>query len=136
MPLVEWDNELSVGIRQIDEHHQHLVSLLNKAHESFVWGSQVGDRELIINELIDYASYHFSVEEELMKNCRYTGLEAHQKEHGNFITKIREIQYPGADEDIQGHLDIVTFLLEWLIMHIKVSDRAYCACLAGSVIEA
>jgi hemerythrin len=127
MPFVEWDNDLTLGIRQIDEHHRHLVDLLNKSHDSFVWGRQAGDQELILNELTDYAFYHFKTEEDLMKSSRYPGLETHQGEHEIFRNKLSEFQNNKSCEAMQGYLDILTFLLEWLITHIKTTDRQFCA---------
>uniref|UniRef100_C6E9L5 Uncharacterized protein n=1 Tax=Geobacter sp. (strain M21) TaxID=443144 RepID=C6E9L5_GEOSM len=35
MPIVAWDVSLSVGNDVIDEHHRHLVGLLNKAYDEF-----------------------------------------------------------------------------------------------------
>lgn len=127
MSIVDWDDDLTLGIRQIDEHHQHLVGLLNKSHDSFVWGGKAGDQDLVLNELIDYASYHFKTEEDLMKSHCYPGLGSHQAKHEEFRSKILEFQRNQSRNTIGGHLDLLTFLLEWLIMHIKTTDREFCA---------
>mgnify|MGYP001275636267 CR=1 FL=1 len=34
MPEVKWSSELSVGIAEIDEQHQHFIELLNALHRA------------------------------------------------------------------------------------------------------
>jgi hemerythrin len=36
MPLITWKDSYSIGVPQIDEHHQHLFFLSNRFHDIFV----------------------------------------------------------------------------------------------------
>lgn len=131
MSFVEWNEDLFLGIRQIDEHHQHLVDLLNKCHDALLWGIRPGERTLLVTSLKEYALYHFATEEGLMKAHDYPELEAHLGEHGIFNATIVSLDDSSPLHDDQGYLDIMTFLLEWFVIHIKSVDRKLCAYLAA-----
>ncbi|MGB4598642.1 MAG: bacteriohemerythrin [Trichlorobacter sp.] len=123
MPLIEWNKELILGFDQIDAHHQQLVNLLNKAHDSFVQGVQPGTIDATLTELADYADYHFAVEEQLMRQQNYPDLAAHQQDHATFRSKVLEMRHSCSKETLPAQLEITVFLLEWLVMHIKITDR-------------
>lgn len=130
MSLIEWNDDLLVGNEMIDGHHQHLVELLNHAHESFVYGMKPGALKRTVKQLIEYAEYHFSAEESLMREHRYPGLEEHLIEHEYFRAKVREMQTKHTGDHHPAYLEITDFLLEWLIAHIKTTDRAVFSYLA------
>ena len=69
--LIEWTDELSVGIQEIDDQHRLLVSILNKLHTAMYehQGKEVAEK--ILNELVDYTKIHFAVEESLMRVLGY-----------------------------------------------------------------
>ncbi|MFO1425295.1 MAG: hemerythrin domain-containing protein, partial [Candidatus Competibacteraceae bacterium] len=61
--FVEWSNELSVGIEEIDAQHKVLVDLLNQIHEAIQQrhGAEV-TRDIVLR-LDEYTRVHFAVEE-------------------------------------------------------------------------
>ncbi len=67
MPIIEWNEQFVLGVPEFDEHHQHLVMLLNKTYDDFINGASKETLSLILDELIDYATYHFAAEEHWMK---------------------------------------------------------------------
>lgn len=123
MPFIEWNEELVLGLEEIDAHHRHLVDLLNNAHDSFIWGMQPGALETTMSQLSDYADYHFAAEEQLMQQQNDPGLVAHQQEHAAFRTKILEMRRSDTTETLPAQLEMIVFLLEWLVVHIKTTDR-------------
>ena len=135
MPLIEWDEELVLGITLIDSHHRHLVELLNKAHESFVFGMKAGELDLIFDELVDYAGYHFSTEEELMNKYEYNNTASHIAAHEAFKEKIVKMRNNKDSNNMDSYLEITDFLLEWLVNHIKSVDRTFCQELTAKGIQ-
>ncbi len=123
MSLIEWNDELVLGVAVIDGHHQHLVSLLNKAHDAFIWGLTPGELTATLQELTDYANYHFAAEEELMQAHHYSGLAAHQREHAAFRDRIATMGHNPSGDSFPAYLELIEFLLEWLVTHIKTVDR-------------
>jgi len=123
MPLIAWSDELALGVPEIDAHHQHLVDLLNKAHDSFIWGLEPGQINGTITSLKDYADYHFTAEEQLMQLQHDPELASHQLEHQAFRTKVSELGTLQTRDSFPTYLAIIDFLLEWLVTHIKTTDR-------------
>jgi len=125
MPIVEWDARLEIGIEPFDEHHKHLVAMLNKAYDALVCeapAENVGD---ILAELFDYASYHFVAEEFWMTEHRYPRLQEHVEEHTRFTQRLVELCQEYRQKETSLSLEVLTFLREWLTHHILGSDADY-----------
>ena len=58
--FVEWSNELSVGIEEIDAQHQILVDLLNEVHEAIQRRQGVEVTQDIIRRLDEYCLLYTS----------------------------------------------------------------------------
>ncbi|MBJ6798770.1 bacteriohemerythrin [Geomonas propionica] len=122
MPIVTWDGTLAVGHDMIDQHHEHLLELLNKTYDEFCEQKSKQGLEAVLDELIDYATYHFGQEELLMEQTDFPGKEEHLREHAYFARRVGEIQ-----KDIlagTGHLslEVISFLRNWLVNHISQKD--------------
>ena len=122
MPIIEWKEDYLVGVQQIDLHHQYLFSMLNKTYDAFVNKDFTHSLNNLFDELIYYATYHFSTEEDLMQKIRYPYLEKHKKEHDVFSGKVVEVQkdYQMGKKGIS--LETLLFLQEWLSSHILGTD--------------
>jgi hemerythrin len=125
MPLLEWNDKMLLGIRQFDEHHKHLVLLLNMTFDGITSDAPKDELEAVLDELQSYAAYHFAAEEEWMKSHGYPDLEQHLQEHAFFTGKIAECH---ADYH-RGHsgldMEILNFLTDWLVNHIMIRDTDY-----------
>jgi hemerythrin len=78
-----------------------------------------------IEELVAYVRDHFSNEETLMADNSYPELDAHMKKHNEFVTKINEFQMAFNNGKSALTIDIMNFLKDWLVTHIKGTDRQY-----------
>ena len=125
MPIVEWNNSFTIGVEPFDEHHKHLVHLLNNSYDAFVLGVPTGKLAATLNELFEYASYHFASEKIWMLEHSYPKLEEHLEEHNFFVQRLKEIQEDYRQGNSSASLDIVVFLKDWLIDHILKSDAEY-----------
>lgn len=119
--IMEWDEDLSVGIEQIDADHKILVSLLNKASDHSLANKEV---EEILDELLIYTLQHFKREEAVMQACGFPDLAEHQKLHkelGNNAVKLAgEWREKHSPEVI---LELLEFLRAWLVKHIMEEDK-------------
>lgn len=122
MPYFVLDSRFSVGVPLIDEHHQHLIRLLNRAYDNFINKGQADDLGKLFDELIDYAIYHFSAEEQIMQDNRFPGLELHKKEHETFRQRVVEMDNDFHRMKGVTPLEILTFLYNWFSTHILESD--------------
>lgn len=126
MPIYEWSDEYSVGIRSMDSHHKKLFDLINSLNEAMRTGQGEAVYVGIINELADYTRYHFSEEEKLMAKINYSGLESQKNAHRLFINKIEEFKQE-ADKGMALFIvsPMSTTTIEWLKQHILVMDKKY-----------
>ncbi|MBU5611764.1 bacteriohemerythrin [Geomonas azotofigens] len=122
MPIVTWDGSLAVGHEMIDQHHEHLVELLNRTYDEFCDRKSRQSLEAVLDELIDYATYHFAQEEVLMAQVEFPATEEHVGEHAFFIRRIGEIQKEFLSGTGAISLEIITFLKDWLVNHISQKD--------------
>lgn len=126
MPFVEWTDDFSVGVAEIDHDHKRLLGLLNDLNDAVEAG--VGHHVLgaVMEGLILYVSYHFEHEEGLFLRANYPGYEKHRHQHLALTGTVKEIY-----EDFQtGSSDtlpvqVLEFLKSWLYTHILESDRAF-----------
>ncbi|MBE9503422.1 MAG: hemerythrin family protein [Proteobacteria bacterium] len=127
MALMEWNDSYSVGVNHIDDQHRKLIEMLSNFLESVEMDSERA-KTTLINALIDYTKYHFSNEEKCFDKFNYSDKENHKKEHQIFIDKVRDIQNRLEAGNMVLTMEIAKFLREWLINHIKVSDKQYSQC--------
>ncbi|MDD2852308.1 MAG: bacteriohemerythrin [Desulfuromonadaceae bacterium] len=125
MSFFEWNKNFELGIEQFDEHHRHLVDLLNEAYDNFICKADHETLGAIIDKLFDYATYHFTLEEQWMALNGYEGLTQHREEHAGFSRRIIEIQNDFCNGRTHVLLEVLTFLKNWLSDHILVTDASY-----------
>ena len=121
MPIMEWQETFRIGIRQFDDHHQHLVGLLNSTYDIFIKEGSPQDLDAVLNSLADYADYHFKAEEQWMRANGYPRLDMHVSEHVAFKARVAEMHrdYGEGKETVMG---ILIFLVDWLSDHILITD--------------
>lgn len=125
MPFMEWSEKYELGITKFDDDHKQLVNLLNRTYRSFTDGAKQDEIMMVLDELCDYATYHFSAEEHWMRVNKYPGLPDHIEEHEKFCNRVTEIQKDIHKGRESLSLEVLTFLMNWLTNHILVSDAVY-----------
>ncbi|OUD12891.1 bacteriohemerythrin [Thioflexithrix psekupsensis] len=123
--LVEWTEELSVGIQEIDEQHKILVSLLNRMHEGIIMGQDKQVINGILNELAQYTVIHFAVEESLMRIFDYPEYDLHKKHHEELTHQVIELQAKLKIDQDAISMEVLHFLRHWLTYHILGDDKKY-----------
>jgi hemerythrin len=123
MSHVMWDDKYLIGIEQFDDHHKHLIKLLNDTYDLYLPSRQAeGKVSHMLQSLAQYAKYHFDMEENWMFDHGYPGMKEHVSEHQEFITKVA-----GFEKALEGGaanlpVDIISFLRVWLLAHISLTD--------------
>ncbi|MGC8720293.1 MAG: hemerythrin domain-containing protein, partial [Thermodesulforhabdaceae bacterium] len=62
MPLIRWDESLSVGIAEIDDQHKRLVNMINELYDAMLQKKGKAVLSQIIKEMAEYAAVHFATE--------------------------------------------------------------------------
>ena len=126
MEAVQWSEKFSVGVRELDEQHQHLIKLLNLLIST--QGTANTRSETISDTLMAmtrYAQAHFQAEEKLMEDYGFPGLEEQKIQHRDFRKKtvaFSTATYYGIDQVPEALLE---YLVEWWVHHILEDDMAY-----------
>jgi hemerythrin len=123
--LIEWADSLSIGIPSIDEQHKKLVSLINELHNAMLERKAKDVMSHIFDELVAYTRYHFSLEEDLLREHGHPEESNHHLEH----EKLAERLFALKEEFDQGNtavtLEVMRFLRDWLGNHIVGTDKKY-----------
>jgi hemerythrin-like metal-binding protein len=119
---VQWDDSLNIGIDAIDEQHRYLIDLINDLHE--VVSQKRGAREVarLIKATDAYAKVHFHAEEQMMQRHKYKGIAKQEQQHRAFEDKIGEFYEELHDNPLVAQFDVLSYLRDWLIHHIRVED--------------
>ncbi|MDR2734666.1 MAG: bacteriohemerythrin [Spirochaetota bacterium] len=131
MALLTWDDSLSVKIPEVDEEHKVLVKLINELHTAMKEGRGREGTEHILNELVTYTQTHFTHEEAFLTRNNYPQLAPHKLMHQTFVEKVVAFQKEFTAGKLVLSIQLVQFLSDWIVEHVKKADMQYGKMLAG-----
>jgi hemerythrin len=120
----EWKDRYSVHVVEMDNHHKKLLRFLAELANEIQSGGDSGKVGETLAALAEYAEYHFSEEERLMKAMDYPGLASHIKQHAYFTNEVQVM----SEQLRQGTLptrSVLAFLKDWFINHVTQEDLRY-----------
>lgn len=124
--MLVWNEDLRVGVPEIDEAHQHFINLINDLNRSMTEG--MGPAEILnrLQLVIDDAERHFSHEEALFRELNYPDAYIHTQFHTRIMNELQTIKEKfipyGMDTSwLNAGLMIKNILLE----HIRMEDMKY-----------
>ncbi|TAJ81102.1 MAG: bacteriohemerythrin [Gallionellaceae bacterium] len=117
-----WDENLSVGIDIIDEHHRYLFDLINDLYDVVIHKRGTRDVARLIKSLDAYAKVHFRAEEQMMAHYGFEGVMRQEEQHHAFEAKIREFYEELHVNPLVAQFDVLSYLRDWLVKHIQVED--------------
>jgi hemerythrin-like metal-binding protein len=125
MEIINWKNEFSVGVKEMDEQHKKLLGMINRLVEEQHTLTDPKTIAELLTEMTDYAQVHFRAEEYLMAEYGYDQLDRQELQHQEFIDKTVSF-YSAADlgPNILS-VALLDFLGTWLINHILKEDMKY-----------
>ena len=127
MAYFEWNENYSVGIKAMDNHHKKLFDISNKLHEGMSSGNGDDVFGKVLLELADYAKFHFKEEEDLMRKYNYPELTNHEEEHKELIETLQDLQQQ-LDEgkfELTIIMKVQDFLRNLLVNHSIDHDKKY-----------
>jgi hemerythrin len=135
--VLEWKDQYSCNIVEVDKQHKHLFQLTGELHELLKMGDKFDrydDINKVLANLADYTVYHFSYEEKLLKEYGFDPAEyrTHEAEHIAFVKKIRHLMDQDIDKEQHKILmDALLFAVNWIEKHILETDKKYMPFLNG-----
>jgi hemerythrin len=125
MPLITWNQNLSVKIKSIDDQHIKLIEMLNDFYDNITNRSNKENISKLIAAMKAYTIEHFTEEEHLMKTNGYPFFDSHKKEHDHFIKRVTDVEDKFNSGRLILSLEMTSFLFEWLKKHIQGTDMKY-----------
>ncbi|WP_347841621.1 bacteriohemerythrin [uncultured Draconibacterium sp.] len=132
-----WDENFKTGVKEIDQQHKHLVFLLNQVANHIIFEQQEASLGNIINELVDYAVYHFQSEENYWLEVAPEAPEttSHRDSHNRFVERVQAFKLKSDTMPAELWLEeLLSFLASWLAAHILESDK-HMALLVSAVLQ-
>ncbi|QGY38625.1 bacteriohemerythrin [Pseudodesulfovibrio cashew] len=124
MTRIEWTDDLSVGLPEIDEQHKALFALAN----DLVAGIERGEGQTVLRDILtrlrEYCFFHFDEEETYMQDIGYPKARAHAAEHALLsarATALSKLLENGESIPAEGAAD---FLEAWIFSHVLKEDVA------------
>lgn len=126
MPLIEWNDDLSIGIPTVDADHQKLFGLVNYLYDSMLAGKGHKVIDEFLGALIIYVKQHFDLEESFFSSSKFPHVAEHRAEHDDLLKQLVDLQEKckSGTASVQM-LEMIGFLNKWLVDHIRVSDKKY-----------
>ena len=122
---IEWQEEYSVGVKELDDQHQNLLNIINSLlleKQEKITGDKLSDT---ISSMIHHAYVHFATEERYMEQVNFPDLKQHVLEHVSFILKTLELSLKVKEGTINNQLELLNYLKEWYASHVLGADRLY-----------
>ncbi len=125
MAIFAWNESYSVHVRQMDEQHQKLFEIINKLAEAMRTGKGDDVVRDTVEQLAVYTRTHFLQEEALMRQAGYPGLAAHREQHRKLMADVEQYKRAIEEGRSASSVSLLNFVRQWLMHHIRESDRAY-----------
>jgi hemerythrin-like metal-binding protein len=124
-PLLSWKTEYSVNKAELDSHHIKLFEILNTAYENVMNSLEVDCVLPIIDELSQHTSYHFSEEEQHMREKGFHEIDAHIAKHREFTNTIETLKSNYHGNNLEVAKELIILLGNWLLSHVLTEDSKY-----------
>ncbi len=123
MPLISWNDTLSIGVEVVDGQHKKMIEMVNELHAAMKAREGYAVLNLIFMGLADYTKTHFSTEEDIMLSHEYPEYAAHKKEHEDLIAQVAELRKRADRKELNITIDLLHFLRDWVKNHIMNTDK-------------
>ncbi len=123
---LDWSEELSTHIPEIDVEHQRFIRLVNELNEAIIGRRGMEELKNRMQAILDDASAHFAHEEALFRERAYPAAGEHADKHAHIMLTLHEImgrfEHGGTEyEWIEAGLQVKQALID----HLLTEDMKY-----------
>ena len=115
--LIEWSDDLVLGVDTMDETHREFVAQLNAV-------AGVADEAMLaaLDRFIEHTEAHFGQEERWMESMNFPPLHCHRDEHQGVLGIMREVRGMVADGKFEIGRVLARELAPWFTNHAATMD--------------
>ncbi len=122
MVLIEWKDEFSVGVPDVDHEHQKLITLINDLHNAMSSDSRDVTVMDFLGEIYAHVSAHFALEEKIMRERKYDQYAEHKAEHEALLDQLRDIMDNYEENATFSDEAFATVVEKWFTEHFRTRD--------------
>ena len=127
--MIKWKDDYLLGVEVIDEQHKELFRIAGDAYDLLnneFFTDKYDKVVKLIEELKNYALFHFETEEKYLLEIGYKKYFSHKVIHDDFVQKFKSIDLEKLDENQDDYLSsIIMFIVDWIEHHILGTDKQY-----------
>jgi hemerythrin len=122
MVLIEWKEEYSVGVPDVDHEHRQLVGLINELHTAL--SAEDPDFTVMdfLGEIYAHVSAHFALEEKIMRERNYDQFEDHKRDHERLLDELRDIMDDYEENAYFSDTEFAAHVERWFSEHFRTRD--------------
>jgi hemerythrin len=115
--LIEWSDELVLGVEKMDATHREFVLQLNSLGET-------SDEALLagLDAFIKHTVDHFGQESRWMESMEFPPIHCHKEEHEGVLGIMRDVRGMVADGKFELGRVLVRELAPWFTNHAATMD--------------
>jgi hemerythrin-like metal-binding protein len=122
MSLIEWRDEYSVGIADVDHEHREMIDLINAVHDSIEKNASAEEIADFLGDIYTRIAAHFALEERVMRERAYDEFEDHKEDHERLLDEIRDIMDFHETDGYYSDKDLADQLNRWFSQHFQTRD--------------
>jgi hemerythrin-like metal-binding protein len=122
MSMIEWKDEFSVGIPDVDHEHQQLIRLINELHGAMSGKNAAMTVTDFLGEIHAHVAAHFALEEKIMREKKYDQYEDHKRDHERLLDEISDIMDDYEENAFYSDEVFTSTLEHWFSDHFKTRD--------------
>lgn len=123
--LIEWREEFSVGLPEVDHEHREMIAMINALQLESASGAQGASVVAALGEIHARISAHFALEEKCMTSLGYEGYAEHKADHERLLDDLRDIM---DEVTSTGRFDAASLgarLSAWFGDHFRTLDARF-----------
>jgi hemerythrin len=131
MRTIEWQDDYTVGVKELDDQHRCLLNTINTLLEEQGDKFEAAKFSPALSSLIYYAYTHFATEERYLLQVHFPDLKQHVLEHIDFIMKTLGLALRVESGGDETRIELLRYLKEWYSSHVLGTDRHFIPFLAS-----
>ena len=124
MPIIAWEDRMSVGLYLIDQQHMELVDLINALSDAMERGAKREEISRSIRRFYDYTNTHFRTEESLMDHATYPEYFTQVREHLDCSLRALEFHRQFVEDPDFDPKVLLDYIVEWFVSHTVGIDQS------------